>query len=293
MGLLCSRYLAPKKMPVFLLAVCILTTFSCNSGGEKNEKPLARVYNDYLYLSDIKDIFTTVSSPQDSIAFLKNYVNNWVRNRLVLHTAEKNLKPEQKDFEKQLEEYRNSLIIYTYETELVKQKLNVEVTDTAIEKYYNDHKENFLLKDNIVKVTYVKTPKKTTNLARIKSLYKSDDDEDLYKLKELCDREAVNYFLDDVWLVFNDLTKEIPIKTYNQEEFLKNNRFIEMQDSLYNYFLNIRAFKIKESVSPLSMEKEKIRSIIINTQKIELIKKNQDEIYNDAVERNRFEIYIK
>lgn len=291
MRLLFSQHFLP--LPLLLLTICILTALSCNRGGDKDEKPLARVYDDYLYPSDVKDIFTAVNSKEDSIAFLKNYVNNWVRNRLVLHTAEKNLKPEQKDFEKQLEEYRNSLVIYTYETELVKQRLNVEVTDTAIEKYYNDHKENFLLKDNIVKVTYVKTPRKTTNLARIKSLYKSDDDEDLYKLKELCDREAVNYFLDDVWLVFNDLTKEIPIKTYNQEEFLKNNRFIEMQDSLYNYFLNIRSFKIKESLSPLSMEKENIRHIIINTQKLELIKKNQDEIYNDAVEKNRFEIYIK
>jgi len=276
-----------------LLAAFIVAGVSCNRGSANEEEPLARVYNDYLYPSDVKDIFNSENSKEDSLAFLKNYVNNWVRNRLVLKTAEKNLKPEQKDFEKQLEEYRNSLIIYTYETELVKQKLNVEVTDAAIEKYYNEHTENFLLKDNIVKVTYVKTPRKTTNLARIKTLYKSDDEEDLYKLKELCDREAVNYFLDDVWLVFNDLTKEIPIKTYNQEEFLRSNRFIEMSDSLYNYFLNIRAFKIKESVSPLSMEKENIRNIIINTQKLELIKKNQDEIYNDAVESNKFEIFIK
>lgn len=264
----------------------------CGFFSSKNEeKPLARVFDEYLYPSDVKDIFNTGSSKDDSIALLKNYINNWVENKLVFRTAEKNLSAEQKNFDKQLEEYRSSLIIYAYESELVRQKLNDKVTDDAISKYYEQNKENFLLKDNIVKVVYVKTPKKTTNLNKIKNLYKSEDEEDILKLRDICEREAVNYFIDDVWLVFNDLTKEVPIKTYNQEEFLKNNRFIEMQDSLYNYFLNIKAYKIKESVSPLSMEKENIRNIIINTQKIDLIKKTHDEILKDAHKKNNFEIY--
>ncbi len=284
-----------RKTILYLLSIAFtLLLVQCNFfNDDGKEKPLARVYNDYLYVSDIQELFKGDITEEDSIVLLKNYINNWIRQKLLLKIAEKNLSPEQKNFDKQLAEYRNSLIIYTYETELVRQKLNIDVTEQAIEKYYTENKENFLLKDNIVKVTYVKTPKKTTNLNRIKTLYKSDDDEEIFKLKELCDREAVNYFIDDVWLVFNDLTKEIPIKTYNQEEFLKNNRFIEMQDSLYNYFLNIRAYKIKETVSPLSMEKENIKNILINTQKLELIKKNQDEIFNDAVKKNNFEIYIK
>jgi len=260
---------------------------------DKKEKPLARVYDDYLYLSDIKSLFPKKTSKADSIAFLNNYINTWVHNRLELKTAEKNLTASQKDFDKQLQEYKNSLIIYTYESELIRQKLNENITDEAITNYYNKNKENFLLKDNIVKVTYVKTRQKAASINKIKSLYKSEKEDDLFKLKELCDKDAVNYFLDDVWLVFNDLMREIPIKTYNQEEFLKNNRFVEMKDSLYNYFLNIRGYKIKESVSPLSMEKENIKNILINTQKIELIKKTQDEIFSDAVKKNNFEIYAK
>jgi len=283
-----------KSILFFTTIASLFLLVHCNFfKDDDKEKPLARCYNDYLYASQIEDLFKGDITPEDSILLLKNYINNWVRQKVLLYVAEKNLNDEQKNFEKQLTEYRNSLIIYTYETEFIRQKLSIDITDEAIEKYYNDNKENFLLKDNIVKVTYVKTPKKTTNINRIKSLYKSEDDEELFKLKELCDREAVNYFIDDVWLVFNDLTKEIPIKTYNQEEFLKNNRFIEMQDSLYNYFLHIRAYKIKESVSPLSMERENIKNILINTQKLELIKKNQDDIFNDALKKNNFEIYIK
>jgi len=282
---------ARKYFSILIIALPFLFQQCKYFDKDKKEKPLARVYDDYLYPSDLKDVIPSKTSKQDSIAFLDNYINSWVRNRLELKIAEKNLSTEQKNFEKQLTEYRNSLIIYTYESELTRQKPNAEITDEAITNYYNKNKENFLLKDNIVKVTYVKTRLKVASLNKIKALYKSQNEKDLLKLKEICDKEAVNYFIDDVWLVFTDLTKEIPIKTYNQEEFLKNNRLIEMQDSLYNYFLNIRAYKIKESVSPLSMEKENIKNILTNTQKIELIKKNQDEIYNDAVKKNRFEIF--
>ena len=286
------KQLIIKNYSLIIIVTILFLIQSCGFfGSEKKEKPLAKVYDEYLYPSDLKDIFPNKMSKVDSIAFLKNYVNNWVHNRLVLKTAEKNLTDDQKNFDKQLTEYRNSLIIYTYESELIRQKLNMEITDEAITNYYNKNTQNFLLKDNIVKVVYVKTPLKTTNLNKIKNLYKSEDEEDIQKLKDICEREAVNYFLDDVWLIFTDLTKEIPIKTYNQEEFLKNNRFIEMKDSLYNYFLNIKAYKIKESVSPLSMERENIKNILINTQKIELIKKNQDDIFNNAVKKNYFEIY--
>ena len=286
------KELFAKKYFTILIIVLPLFFQQCNYfKSDKKEKPLARVYDEYLYSSDLKSLFPKKTSKADSIAFLNNYINSWVHNRLELKTAEKNLTANQKDFEKQLTEYRNSLIIYTYESELIRQKLSENITDDAITNYYNKNKANFLLKDNIVKVIYVKTPLKTASINKIKTLYKSEKDDDIFKLKEICDKEAVNFFLDDVWLVFNDLIKEIPIKTYNQEEFLKSNHYVEMKDSLYNYFLNIRGYKIKESVSPLSMEKENIKNILINTQKIELIKKNQDEIFSDAVKKNNFEIY--
>jgi len=288
------KLFAHIKFFIYLLLILFLTILfsQCDSKGrKKDEKPLAKVFDNYLYLSDIDAIFPQGTTKEDSSLILKNYINNWIQQKLILNTAEKNLKPEQKNFDKQLAEYKNSLIVYTYESELIKQRLNTEITEDEISKYYNDNAQNFLLKDNIVKVIYVKTPLKSTNLKRIKTLYKSNNDDDLLHLKDICEREAVNYFIDDVWLVFNDLLKEIPIRTYNQEQFLRTNKHIEMQDSLYNYFLNIKSYKIKESISPLSMEKENIRNILINKQKIELIKRTHEEIFKDAQKRNSFEIY--
>ena len=107
-----------------------------------------------------------------------------------------------------------------------------------------------------------------------------------------CQKYAVNYFLDDEsWLLFNDLLKEIPIKTYNQENYLQNNRYIEIKDSLYSYFLNIKGFRIKESLSPINFEKDNIKKIIINKRKVKLINDIHDKIYQDAVKHKDFEIF--
>jgi hypothetical protein len=196
------------------------------------------------------------------------------------------------DFSQQLENYRNSLIVFAYENELVKQKLDTLIADEEIENYYSANQQNFLLKDNIVQVQYVKLPLKSTHIKQFKKMLSSDNSSGKSGLAEACDKYAADYFLDDQnWLLFNDLLKQIPIKTYNQEEFLKNHRELEYQDSLYIYLVRFRDFKIKESVSPLSFEKERVKNIILNKRKIDLIEKMHSDIYEKAMKSNDFEIF--
>ena len=253
---------------------------------------LARVYDDYLYESDLKGLVTAGTLPKDSLLITKNFIENWVRQRLVIQQAEKNLTSSQLDFTRQLDDYKNSLIIYTYENELVRQKLDTLITDDETQDYYDANQQNFLLKDNIVQIQYVKLPLKSAISKQIKKLLSSDDPDDKNKLSELCEKNAADYFLDsENWLLFNDLLKQIPVKTYNQEEFLKNHRDLEYQDSMYVYLVRFKDFKIKESVSPLNFEKQRIRDIILNKRKIELIGRMQDDIFSNAQKKNVFEIY--
>ena len=111
-------------------------------------------------------------------------------------------------------------------------------------------------------------------------------------LEDYCHQYAMNYFLDDTtWLLFDDLLKEIPIRTYDQEQFLQNNRNIEIEDSSMIYFVNIKGFMIKESLSPLSFEKENIRSLIINKRKLQLVQEMEKAAYEQALKDNDFEIF--
>lgn len=281
-------------MQRFIYIFSLAALFSCNSAAKKNNDKvaIARANNEYLYIDDIKDIVPQGTSTKDSADLIKNYIDKWIRESLVTQKAESNLTDEQKNVENQLRDYRNSLITYTYEKELVKQKLDTVVTDSEVDEYYNNNKADFELKDNIIKVVYVKVDKKAPGIEKLKKLYKSDLEKDREQLASYCHQFAANFYLDDTsWLLFDDLLKEIPIQTYNKELFLQNNRFVEVSDSLNNYFVNIKGFKIKNSLSPLSFEKENIKNIILNKRKLQLISKMKEDVYNDAANNNKIEIY--
>jgi len=229
---------------------------------------------------------------EDSTRRAESFINSWVREMLLLSKAQSNLPGQDKEMEKKLEAYRNSLIIYAYETELVHQKLDTVVTEEEIAKYYEEHAADFQLRDNIVRVIYVKVDNEAPNLPKVKNWVKSEKPADREELDKYCRQFATNYYLEDQsWLLFDDLLKEVPIQTYNRELFLQNNRFVEVADSSNTYFLNIKGFMTRNSQSPLAFEKENIRNIIINKRKLELIDRMHDDLYKEAVNNNSIKIY--
>ena len=282
----------------------ILISFLClellfNSCGKKNSesnseegKKIARVFDSELSITKVLDALPPNTVGKDSVRFVENYIKSWIDQQLVLKKANDNLNEDQKNVEAQLENYRNSLIIYAYEKELISQKLDTIVNTQEIENYYKQNSGNFELKENIIKVVYVKVKNNAPNIKKVKEWFKLKTPNDKKNLENYCHQFAENYFLDEEsWLMFNDLLKEIPIKTYNQEQFLQNNRFIEFQDSLFNYFVNIRGFKIKESLSPLGFESQNIKNIIINKRKLKLIEEMRSSLMKEATENKDYEIY--
>jgi hypothetical protein len=260
--------------------------------GRAGERPLARVYDRKLYLSDFAASIPRQLAGKDSVSFVNTYVEQWIHGELLKQQAEKHLASEEKDIEKEIEEYRKNLLVYRYETELVKQKLDTAVSQEEIEKYYNEHAQNFMLKDNIVKVTYVKAGVKSPTPEKVRKWYVSQDAKDRDNLKKYCIQYADNFFLDDnTWLLLEDVMREIPLRDYNPELLLKTTRRIELSDSLYNYFLFIRDFKIKNMPSPLSFEKDNIRQVIINKRKLQLIEEMKQSVYSQAKENGNFEVY--
>ena len=77
----------------------------------------------------------------------------------------------------------------------------------------------------------------------------------------------------------------------NQELFLKNKRLIRIEENGMVFLVKVVNFKIKDDISPLEVERQDIRHIIINQRKVRLIKKVRDDIYKKALYNNDFEIF--
>jgi hypothetical protein len=275
--------------------LCLLLFVSCRFfKKEEQQQPnvVAKAFNKFLYDSDLSTIVPHGISHQDSITLVKSYINNWLKQQVVLQKAEDNLDEQQKEVSLKLEEYRNSLITYIYESELIRQQLDTTVSEDEIDRYYSEHSSNFLLKDNIIKSSYVKLPVSAPKLDKVRTWYKSGSSRDSALLADYCHQFATDFYLGgDEWLLFDDLLKKVPIKTYDKEEYLRNNRFIEITDTSSIYFINIKGFKIKESVSPLSFERDNIRALIINKRKLDLIDAMEKAAFDDAVRNDKIKIY--
>lgn len=272
-------------------AFTLLTVFFFGCSEKRQGKDfVARAYDKVLVKADIAGVVPPGVHGKDSLDMMKSYVQSWIENQLMLRQSENNLEAEQKNFDREIESYRNALVIYAYQKEFVRQKLDTSVSDNEIREYYEKHPSEFLLKDNIVQVRYIKLAKSTRGAALVKALYQSSRESDLQKLDAFCRRNAVNYFLDDSkWLYFKDLKKEIPIKTFDEEEFLRNNKSIEFTQGDFLYFVGIKGFRTKETRSPMAFEKENIRRMILNRKKLRLIDSHKRDILEQAKNSNEVE----
>jgi hypothetical protein len=273
----------------FLLLIML---HACFDASKREGNILARVHNDYLYEWDMTLKVPPGTSPTDSIALVRNYVNNWVMEKLVLRKAERNLKDEDKKFENQLRDYRNSLLIFQYESMLVEQRLDTVIHDEEIEAYYNQNIGNFQLKNNIVKVYYARFEANERHLPKIRRFFYSDLPAFRDSLEVYIEKYSSLYFLnDEVWVLFDDVLRLIPIITYNKEAYLQNHRKIDVVEGDYIYFVCFTDFMIKDGVSPLSFEEEKIRQILINQRKLKIIRDMRNEVFQTAIEKNEFDIF--
>lgn len=277
------------------LFTSVLVSCKLLPGKDKSkEKAIARVYDKYLYADDLKGVVPTGTPATDSLEITSAYLNNWVRQELLLRQAEDNLDESNRDFSSQIEQYRNSLIIYAYESELVNQKLDTNISMNEIEDYYQKNQKNFHLRENIVQANYVIVNKGSSIASKVKTLLVSNRENDKEKLQSLCQENGAEYMINDgSWISFGDLTRKIPLGVDDQQDFLSRNKFYEVSDSTTLYFVAIAAYKSKESISPLSFEIANIRTILLNKRKAELLTRMEDDLFNDAVKRNKYEIFKK
>lgn len=268
---------------------------ACNKAPDNSAdqgKPIAKINTSTLYSVDVEKISQPGLSKSDSVIFIQNFINKWANNEVFYQQALKYLTDEELDINKEVEEYKKELLSYKFQTKLINDKLDTNVTDSQIEEYYNAHSQNFLLKNNIVKVLYVKTPVNIPNLDKLKKLCYSTNPKDAEPLKSMCIQYANNYFMNDnTWLMYDDLKKEInqlkEVPDYN----IQNGKTFEFTDATSFYFLKIIEVKSKNTLSPLNFEKNNIKNMLINQRKQQLITSIKKDFFDKAKTNKELQIY--
>lgn len=282
-----------NKLIVLVILVPVL--FACSPASKrKNDKVLARAYDNYLYQGDIQGLVPEGTNPDDSLRIVKSYIELWLKKKAVVNKAEFNLTPAQKDIENLLEEYRTSLLTYEYEKQMVEQKLDTVLSDSEVQTYYYQYKQDFLLQDPIIKGVYFRILRSSGRLREFRDLAHSSGDLAYKRLVDL-GAQAAEYTdsFEENWLPFPLLMQKMPGTVQDPKQFLQRYKYLEAEDDRYYHFARIIDYKLPGEAAPPEYVKQEIRDVLLNKRKMDFLKQLEESIYNEAVIQNDVEVYEK
>ena len=277
---------------ISLIFTLFLTSCQVNKTEDNKGEVIVSVYGKKLYKTDLENIVYEGISYHDSVVRAKVYIDKWVHNQLLIRQAENNLNPQQLDFSKRLEEYRNSLVINKYETELINQNLDTEVTEDQIYEYYNDNKSEFRMNRDIVQLASVSLPNDSKKKWVFTKLFRDYDSLMIDSLTSLADQYAVTYdFNIKEWRNFEEVINTYDLKVKDNKSFLNDKKFFVVNDEETYTLVKICDYRLVGDESPCEMETDKIKYIILNNRKKELLENLYNDLYSKAVQDNAFDVF--
>ncbi|WP_306353822.1 hypothetical protein [Flavobacterium sp. '19STA2R22 D10 B1'] len=278
-----------------LYGIVLLTLVSSCNYFKKEAKPeaIARANDSYLYYDEIKDLVPAGTSKKDSLIIVKNYIDRWATQKLLIDAAELNLSPEkQLEYDKLIKQYKIDLYTKGYIEEVVKTTVDTVITQAELVKYYNENKENFKTNGTLVKLRYINLPKDHPKFETIKSKFLENKKEDRKLLNSYSIQFKSFALNDSVWVEMNQIYQKLPFITPdNREQYILRGKIIQSPDSLNVYLVKINNVLDKNEVSPFEYIKPTLEQVILNKRKLELIKKFEKDITDDAIKNNKYEIY--
>ena len=254
---------------------------------------VARVNDTYLYYDDIKDLVSENTSKEDSILLVQNYINRWATQQLFVDGAMLNLsESQQASFNKLVTQYKNDLYTKAYIEALVKRSIDTTVTDEESKTYYQANEEVFKLNEDLIKFRYVHVDENMIDFNKIEQKFKRFNKNDKQELDSISVQFKSYSLNDSIWIKVSQVINKISIITpENKNELLKKSNFVQLEDSLGVYLMQINDVLLRGDTAPLEYVKPTIDQIVINQRKLELIKQLEKDITQDAIKNKQFEIY--
>ena len=280
-----------SKKRIVILILTLLN--SCNNWIQVNEEVVARIGTSYLYKKDLVDIIKTPISKSDSLLKLNSFIDNWARKQLILQQA-KIILPESTliELETMIEDYRDDLFINSYRKAVINKNLDTIINYSEINMFLNNNKEIFRLKAPLFKVRYIHVPPYNVDKEKIKLSFQRFNYDDRVFLDSLSYQFSTYLLSDSLWINKNNLISKVSFLNQNNfDRLIKKSKFYSIEDTLGVYLFFIKDLLKEGELAPNEIFTSKIKNIILNKRKQELIKQFEKDILQDAIKSKTFEKY--
>lgn len=276
-----------KKSLSYLLIFSIF--LSCST--EQEESYLASYKEDYLTIEKV--MLEMPDNVSDSASYVSEYVNKWLRDKVVVNKAKLYIDEQEVSLLESVEKYKNNLLIYRYQKELIDNQFDTTVNKSDIQSYYKEYITDFILHKDIIKARLIVLDKDALSKVKIEILISAKGNENLNELIDICEMYAVNYFLNDsAWVYFSEFSHKLPLSERESNKILsRTNKTYSFTDDNFVYILFVKDYQIKGSNSPLTFVFNNIRSLLQNKNKIKFINDIEDKLYQEATSSGNIKIY--
>lgn len=270
--------------PRFILLLCLLSL--CLSSCKQKDTVVAEAYHAKLYLSQLAAQIPDSFSPADSAQLAQILIEDWIKQQIILHEAKQALPLKSQNFEKEIDEYKNTLLVNTYFNFLTSDSGQFTVSDDELEQFIKKYESRYTVNREIIKINYVKTARDSKLIKELKELLFDDDrrTEEKQRIEELC-ADSIEYFLEDnTWLYLDDIQNEFPIEIKNKESILSQNKYIETEDSDYHYLIVFLDYKSRRTINETKEEIAAARMMLTQQKKQNFVNQKIEKLMQKSMQ---------
>lgn len=282
-------------MKKYLLILTIALCASCNYFKKGSDtEAVARVGESYLYAAELDSLVPPNTPKADSALIIKSYIDRWVTQKLLLKAAERNLDDAKKEeFNRLIKQYKSELYAKAYIEKMVQTTVDTLIDEAELKNYYEENKENFKTNGTILQLRYLHLSKDHPKFATIRSNFLNFKKSDAHFWKTYQMQFKNSALNDSVWVSMNEVYRKLPFITpENRDKYINEGMAFEKSDTLNElYLVKIKRVINRNQISPFEYLKPTLQQVILNRRKLELIKKFEKEITEDAIKNKDYEVY--
>jgi len=281
------------KITYTIILLNLFLIISCEdlSNSSKNHL-IARVDNNYLYLSDLDKLNLKFTSISDSIIQTQNYINTWAKKYILYDRSLLNIEEDDKNkLNDLIKQYKLDLYNNSYKSSLIKAKIDTLITKKQISDYYQSNSFIFKLKEPLYKYRYIEFPKNNIDRNEITKRFIRYSHEDKHFLDSLTFQFSNSFLNDSIWFSKKAVLKNVEFLNSKNLLSIKKSEIFEVEETIQVYLFKIENYLPKNEVAPLSFVENTIRNIVFNQRKLKFLKNFDQELINDAIQNKKFEIY--
>lgn len=277
-----------KKFALILLFGSIL--MGCSQfKSQRMDGVVAEYRGEYVTQAEILAL-TAGLSKEDSARVATQYIRQWLTNILIWNEA-KLLNT--KEIERKVADYHRSLCLYEWEQHMVNLRMPHQITDSTVLAFYEENKNHFILHNPIVEGILLVVPNGAPNMDKLREyIVEPSKEENIEWIEKYAYQYATGYelFLEE-WKTSDHLMQCVPFdkKTFNRQ--LKQQKQIEVQDSINTYLLQVTNVCHPGDYAPLNYVRNDIEKLLLSQRQVDFLNTLRDELYNRELEKGGVKIY--